>query len=220
MWEREEVQAVLRGSKRRIGRAVMATVRERNATLSKQRRFLKAYAECGIVSRSAEAAKIDRCNHYRWLADPDDPDYANAFTLADEMAINNLEDEARFRAIEGLRKYKFDRGLPVYVACDKSHPEAVKFKDEDGKISFARHYYEHDRSDTLLLALLNAAHPERFGRYRHDHSGKVDVNHSGNVQVYIPENSRNGSAAPSPPPPPQREAAIAGTNGNGNGKHA
>ena len=180
------------------------------ATPNKKSVFLEAYAVCGLIRRAAQAAQIHHSTHYRWLHE--DPDYAGAFALAEEMAISGMEDEARFRATEGLKKYKFDKGQPVYIRCKAEHPDAVQIGAlDDGAKCYGWHYFEYDRSDTLLLALLNAAHPERFGRYRHEHSGKVEHEHGGKVIVHLPDNGRGLH-----PLPPQRRV-MPSANGSGNG---
>eukprot|EP00913_Durusdinium_trenchii_P008854 g8320.t1 len=177
--------------------------KERKASRAKRNRqqaFLKAYVECGTISGAAQAAKISRTTHHRWLADENDVDYANAFALADEMFRSQLEDEARFRALQGLRRYKFNsKGEPVYVDCQKSHPEAVKYVDEKtGETRHRRHYYEENRSDVILIALLNEAFPDRFGRYRHDHAGKIEHGHAGKAVMKLKSRKALGKTAPCP----------------------
>lgn len=65
----------------------------------KKRAFLAAFAECGEVKQAATLADISRELHYDWKAN--DRDYALAFSLAEEMAGDELEDEARKRAKRG-----------------------------------------------------------------------------------------------------------------------
>jgi hypothetical protein len=105
--------------------------------------FLAAYLETGNITRAAEAAKCHRNSHYNWL---EDDDYAAAFADAKEAAADGLEAEARRRAVEGLRKYKFhsQSGRPLL------HPET------------GDPYFEHDYSDTLLIFLLKGAMPEKY----------------------------------------------------------
>jgi hypothetical protein len=119
-----------------------------------QKAFLAAYAECGNITLAAKMAKIDRTQHYRWLADPD---YAEQFQAAEEQAVEMLEKEARRRAIEGLKKKKFDKnGQPII------DPET------------GEQYVEHEYSDTLLIFLLKGARPEKY-RDRHEISANVNV---------------------------------------------
>jgi len=85
---------------------------------------------------AARTACIDRGTPYAWLRN--DPEYAKAFSDAEEEAVQNLEAEARRRAVEGVEKPVFYRGSVV------------------GKI---REY-----SDPLLIFLFKARRP---GVYRH-----------------------------------------------------
>ena len=120
--------------------------------VSKKAAFLAAYAELGNITRAALAAKVARTKHYAWLKDPT---YAQAFAEAEEIAVEKLEIEARRRAVEGLKRKKFDRlGLPVM------DPET------------GEQYFEHEYSDTLLIFLLKAARPEKYkDRVSQEHTG-------------------------------------------------
>jgi len=118
--------------------------------------FLAAYAEVGNITRAAEIAGVDRTTHYKWIeSDDENGSYMKAFKAADEQAIEKLETEARRRAIEGLRKKKFDsKGNPI-------------IDQETGK-----QYEEHDYSDTLLIFLLKGARPEKYkDRVYNEHTG-------------------------------------------------
>ena len=55
--------------------------------------FLAAYAECGNITRAAEASGIARRTHYDWLAA--DEEYRRLFSEAHEQACDSLEAEAR-----------------------------------------------------------------------------------------------------------------------------
>lgn len=67
----------------------------------KQRQFLVAYAECGVIREAAQLCEISRESHYDWMREPE---YAEAYILARELAADALEDEARMRANDRLRK--------------------------------------------------------------------------------------------------------------------
>ena len=104
----------------------------------KKKAFLAAFAECGIIAYSAQAAGVDRTTHYRWLKD--DKKYEKDFLTAEQDAADELESEARRRAIEGQKKYKFTAdGSPIMHPMNPEEP-----------------YYEHDYSDTLLIFMLKA----------------------------------------------------------------
>lgn len=187
---------------------------------SKKQAFLRAYVECGNISHSAIAAKIDRTTHYCWL--DHDTDYAAAFELAERMYKSALVDEARNRAVNGLRQYKFYGGQPIYVECSPDHPEAKIIHDEEsGETRYVRHYYEDVRSDVLLAQQLNAAFPDEYGRYRHDHEHSGHIEHDVNLDKEIEaeimrlrENVALQSQAESAATTP-----AATSNGKSNGRH-
>ena len=114
---------------------------------TQKRAFLAAFAETGNIRRAALTANVSRQSHYRWM---DDPDYAKRFQAAQEEASDILEEEARRRAIAGLRRYKFHQGTPAV--------------GPDGEP-----YYELEYSDTLLIFLLKGARPDKYAeRLKHD----------------------------------------------------
>ena len=109
-----------------------------------QRAFLAAYAECGTITAAAEAAKINRRQHHRWIEAGNG--YQEAFAEARERAGDRLEEEARRRAVDGVPEPVFYKGKPV------------------GAI---RKY-----SDTLLIFLLKGARPEKYREMLH-HTGQI-----------------------------------------------
>jgi hypothetical protein len=114
----------------------------------KQRQFLAAYRECGIISLAAKAAGCERRSHSMWMAR--DPDYPALFAEAKEEACESLEKEARRRAVEGV-----DR--PVYQG--------------GRKIGTLKEY-----SDVLLIFLMKGAMPDKYkDRYSQDVTVTVDV---------------------------------------------
>lgn len=128
----------------------------------KKAAFLAAYAASGVIRIATEAAGIHRNTHYKWLKD--DSQYAEAFSRAHSDACDSLENEARRRAVEGWDE-------PVFY--------------EGGQCGTKRKY-----SDTLLIFLLKANHPTKFG-------DKVETTHKGDaspVQIYIPENRRKSTS--------------------------
>lgn len=96
--------------------------------------FLAAFSECGVISRAAEIAGIDRGTHYDWMKN--DPEYVQAFKDAEDVAAEHLEQEARRRAVEGTQKPVFYQGQ----VC--------------GTVT--------EYSDTLLIFLLKGAKPEKY----------------------------------------------------------
>lgn len=98
------------------------------------RAFLAAFRLTGNITKAADAAKIERTMHYRWLRSS--PSYKKAFTDAHAEVGDMLEGEAIRRANEGVLEPVYYQG----VAC--------------GAI---RVY-----SDGLMLSLLKAFKPEKY----------------------------------------------------------
>jgi len=113
-----------------------------------QQAFLSVYAECGNITQAANAVGVSRRAHYGWL--DNNESYREHFADANETATDKLEKEARRRAIEGVRVYKFTRdGQPIL------RPGAT-LDDPDP------YYYERVYSDKLIELLLRAHRPEKF----------------------------------------------------------
>ena len=115
-----------------------------NKSTRHKKAFLAAFRKCGNITRSAEAAEITRRMHYEWMKA--DAAYILDFADAQKDATEIMEEEARRRATEGVRKYKFNpkTGEP-YTNPETGLP-----------------YYEHDYSDTLLIFLMKGADPEKY----------------------------------------------------------
>lgn len=134
----------------KASKGIQAKAREKERN---QNAFLAALADTGNISRSAIAAGIKRGLHYKWLEEDEEGTYLARVNEALDTAADELEAEARRRAIEGLRRYKFDRaGQPL------QHPETNE------------PYYELEYSDPLLIFLLKGAKPSTY-RERHEVTG-------------------------------------------------
>jgi hypothetical protein len=128
-----------------------------------QTAFLAAFAETGTVTHGAKSSGISRQTHYNWLTDAG---YSERFSDAQEQATDNLEREARRRAVEGVEE-------PVYY-----QGEVV------GKI--------RKMSDTLLIFLLKGARPDKY-RERLEHTGHGG-GPLGQVTFYeLPKNGREAT---------------------------
>jgi hypothetical protein len=115
------------------------------ATLSvKQRRFLAAFRETATITGAARESGVDHKSHYRWRREC--PAYATAFERTQHIAADVLEDEARRRAVEGVRTIRYGRDGKPLIDPATSEP-----------------YVEVRYSDRLLMALLRANAPEKFG---------------------------------------------------------
>ncbi len=84
----------------------------RDISHPKKRALLNALLETGgNVTRSADAAKVDRRTHYDWL--DKDPVYVQVFKKCKERAIDVLEAEAIRRAAEGVNEPVYYQGEVV-----------------------------------------------------------------------------------------------------------
>jgi hypothetical protein len=100
----------------------------------KKGKFIAELKKTGNVSKAAELAKVARKTVYRWK--DDDTKFADAWKAAIDEAADSLEEEARRRAVEGVKK-------PIY---------------QGGK----RIGYVQEYSDTLLIFLLKGAKPDKY----------------------------------------------------------
>lgn len=110
----------------------------------RKQKFLRALAECGVITDAAKVAGVERKTVYRWREQ--DPDFAKAWDEAEQEAADKLEREAIRRAVEGVEEPVFHQGKIV---------------------GYVRKY-----SDTLLIFLLKGYKPERYKeRQAHELSG-------------------------------------------------
>jgi len=112
-----------------------------------QATFLDAFLEKAVISYAAQEAGITRTTHYNWLKDCED--YAEAFREAEERVADELEAEARRRAVEGVE-------------------EPVGFYMGEHGGTYVRKY-----SDRLLEFLLKGRRPHVF-KERHEVTGDAD----------------------------------------------
>lgn len=137
---------------------------QQNATPKKRwpqwaRAFLASLSEQGNIRLACESegVKIDRSTAYRLRES--DPAFAAAWAAALDQAADLLEEEARRRAYEGLRRVKFDRGRPIMVPVVGA--DGLIVRDADGNAELVP-YVEHEYSDTLLIFLLKGVRPEKY----------------------------------------------------------
>ncbi len=131
------------------------------------RGFLASLADGGNVRLACEAAKIERSTAYR-LRESDET-FAAAWNDALDQAADLLEEEARRRAYDGVRRLKFYKGRPVMVPVVDADGLVVKDKDGNPEL---KPYTEQEYSDTLIIFLLKGARPEKYRE-------RADVQHSG-----------------------------------------
>lgn len=140
--------------------------RARELSLAQRKeRFLKELVKRANVSSSAKAAGVDRGTPYRWRES--DPEFAEAWDAAVEVAVDALEAEAWRRAATGVLEPVFQKGEQV------------------GHI---RRY-----SDTLMITLLKGHRREKYSdKQQHEHSGPggEPLAAASVVNVYLPDNGR------------------------------
>ncbi len=128
------------------------------SSCGKERAFLAAFAETGVVSYACAAAGCSRQSVYRWRKA--DPQFEEQFQEAKTVGVELLEFEARRRAKDGVRRVKFYNGKPLRWKNPETGEEEV--------------YVEHEYSDVLLMFLLKAAKPEVYrDDYRIDMKAEV-----------------------------------------------
>ena len=138
---------------------------------ARQNAFLLAYAKVGTVTGAAKAAGIGRRIHYVWLKR--DASYKQRFIDARREAGDNLETEARRRALEGVRRPLVQGGKIVFASFDN---EGNIVADNDPKAVRKGPVYESYHSDRLLEVLLRANLPLKYReRKQVEHTGKATV---------------------------------------------
>lgn len=73
--------------------------------------FLAALAECGILTRAAEAAGVDRVTV--WRRRQDDAEFSAACDMAIDLASDKLEAEAIRRAVDGVEEPVYQQGVLI-----------------------------------------------------------------------------------------------------------
>src|SRR5690606_23289223 len=116
-------------------RGLMKAADQTMTDAERKRKFLDAYRELHTIKAACQATGISRSTHHYWLAS--DPDYAELYEYARQDVSDTLEAEAWRRGYEGVERIKYYKGKEI------------------GR--------EREYSDQLLLVLLKANAPEKFG---------------------------------------------------------
>ncbi len=128
-------------------------------TPTRRERFVKALAATGNVTAAVALAGTSRTRVYaRRMADPA---FAAAWDDAEESAADELEAEARRRAVEGIEQPIISMGKLA--------------TDADGNVVMVKRY-----SDALLVLLLKAHRPDKF-RER----GSVEISGPGEKPIQV-----------------------------------
>jgi|SRR5215213_2566501 len=111
-------------------------------TPEKYEKFLNTLRRTANVSRACKAEGIGRATAYEWRET--DKAFAARWDEAVEEGLDTLEQEARRRALKGVRRAHFYKGEIIG--------------------------WEKEYSDTLLIFLLKGGRPEKY-RERHELTG-------------------------------------------------
>ncbi len=144
----------------------------------KKAAFLAAFAEVGVIIHAAEIANVNRHSHQEWLKNDPDGSYAVAFAIAEERAVQRMEQEARRRAIEGVAEPHF-------------------WKDQ--QVGTIQKY-----SDTLLIFMLKSKRPAVYrDNVAVEHSGSAGTSEMAALvalAIQAVADARRGPAIEAPAP--------------------
>lgn len=145
---------------------------EQNGTPKKRPRwtkgFLAALAQTGNIRQSCEVAGVGRTTVYT-LRD-EDMSFANEWEQALDESADLLEQEARRRAEQGVRRLKFHNGQLITLPAVDA--DGAPLLDKDNRPIMVP-YVEHEYSDTLMIFLLKGIRPEKYReRQQVEHTGK------------------------------------------------
>jgi hypothetical protein len=125
-------------------------------TPQRARKFVKTLRMTGgNVSRACAAINIGRSTAYEWR--DQDAEFAAAWDEAVEAGLDDLEEEARRRALEGLMQKKFTKNGAAIIDPATNQP-----------------YFERVYSDSLMQMLLKAGRPEKY-RDRQEITGSLNI---------------------------------------------
>jgi hypothetical protein len=141
----------------------------------KQKKFLKAYGECGVVKRACQFAKIHRTTFYVWR--DRDEGFKACLPFFEEDANDTLEYAAYVQSVLGTEEPAVSMGQLVYEyepVIENGEPKLdSKGKPvmKRGKQTIIKKY-----SPQLLITLLKARMPEKYkDKQQVEHSGTIDV---------------------------------------------
>ncbi len=117
-------------------RRAKTTVLSARQRKTKRKHLVKAIERTGCVTAACREVEIDRATYYQWRKKY--PDFAEQVSEALDLATDQLEIEARRRAVDGVDK-------PVYQGGEM--------------VGTIREY-----SDTLMNTLLRGNRPEKYGK--------------------------------------------------------
>lgn len=138
----------------------------------KQKKFLKAYGECGVVKYACKFAGIHRTTYYVWR--DRDENFKACLPDAEADAGDTLEYAAYLQGVEGVSEPLVSMGQPVYEQTPMLDESGNPMLDgrgkpimKRGKLLTVKKY-----SPQLLIKLLQARMPEKYKE-------KASVEHTG-----------------------------------------
>jgi hypothetical protein len=137
-----------------------------------QRAFLAAYAVTGNKTEAAKLAECSRQQHYVWLQSEA---YRETFQHAEMEACENLETEARRRAMHGVEEPVIYQGMLCHQPVRDAEGN-IRYDDQGAPVAVPLTVRKY--SDTLLIFLMKGAMPVKY----RDHS-KIEHDHTQNVTV-------------------------------------
>lgn len=191
--KRLKSEAPRRGAPNLKKNRLKAQVHKKEVRLKLMYAFREAYATLGNGAATCDAIGIKYDRYRTWCKNPERyPEWDEIYKDAQERFGQWLESHARQRATEGVRQYKFDKsGKPL------KHPEQcvcehhISYHDAECLLCpceefEGRPYFEDARSDALLKFMLES----NLEKYRRRMEKTVDMKHSGDVMIYLPDNKR------------------------------
>lgn len=130
--------------------------------LGKQQRFLKAYAEHGVVKYACKYAGISRQTYKNWR--DNDPAFATLLPEVIEDAHDTLEHAAYEQAVTGIYEPLVSMGQPVYEHIPVLEKNGEPVLDSKGRPKMKRGKLMTKRvlAPSLLQTLLKANLPEKY----------------------------------------------------------
>lgn len=168
----DESTKLVRRLKKRHNRSPLDIAKTLDGDGARKCGFLSAFAECGNISLAARTVAVSNKQVKRWRKN--DQAFKRLYAEAEEYSIAMLEQEARRRAFNGVKKRVLYKGEPVMVSEDPNDPDSELVP-----------LFEVSYSDDLMKLLLKAHKPEKYRE-------NVDVTSKGETISYKQEKRLKG----------------------------
>lgn len=162
----------------------------RTALSPTQKKFLKAYGECGVIKYACKSAGIHRSTFYAWHAH--DQDFQICLPHATDDANDTLEYAAFQQSVLGTEEPAISGGQVVYDYTPMLDDQGRPMFDDRGKPLMKRGKMVTVRkySPQLLITLLKAKMPEKYkDKQQLEHTGRNGgpIEEKFTVHVFMPE---------------------------------